>query len=642
MKSKKRMLTSAVAVILTSVLIFTACTTPAQPGPVETPPTPPPATTPATPPAAPPQVEAPIAAEPRQDPMRFVNALREIVPPATINTAPIIQDGQTLRVGLATATSFTGLLDPLFTTNTVDTDAASFIRGPGLFFENDDLTIGDAGMARIEEWCHDTQSILIIMQEEVFWHDGVQLTLGDLVFAYEVISHPDYTGTRWTTFVWNTVGTREFRAGEADYISGLVLSEDGMELRMYFEEWSPALPFFGFWTAPSPRHHLEHIPVADMAAHENVRANTLGFGPFILEEVVPGESHLFVRNENYWLGRPQVERVIFETVPSASAGMEIAAGNFDIIRGFAQSMYEHYVGADNFGFVGVVGRNSITGHSFVMGHFDGETTSVVREYGRKTDCVYLRRAIAMAIPHDLIGEQLFGGLLVPAVSNMALFHEPFFDPDLDFFRYNPEAAMQLLDEAGYAFGPDGFRRMPDGSELVIYMLYQNPATTAAEMRIELELQSIRDIGINAQLYDGRTVDFQVFGEMVNSHGPWGWDITVHGWSVGNNPNPNNLWGPYSVLNRPRYTSERFYYLLRDRIVNDERMWDPDFARETYWEWQRAMFDEVPFYPTTWSVVLSAVNNRVAGYSRDAYSDSRLGGNLVWHTVGVTAPTAYGQ
>jgi len=587
-------------------------------------------------------------------PMQMIEALHATIPTDVINdNAPI--EGGTLRVALSTGSSFTGLLDPLFTTGSLCPMASDFIRGPNLFTENPDLTIGDRGMARIDEWCHETQSILIVMQHEVFWHDGVQLTLDDLVFAYEVISHPDYTGTRWTGFVWNVVGTHEFRVGERDYISGLVLSDCRMQLRMYFSDWNPSLQYFGFWHQPSPRHHLEHIPVAVLPSHENVRANTLGFGPFMVESYIPGPqfgaiSYTFVRNGNYWLGMPGVERVVFEILHPDLAGEAIENGEFDIIHGFRMSDFEDFPNPTNFQFIGYINRNSINYHAFVQGYFDEETQRVVLEPDRVMSCIYLRRAMAMAVPHSEISRELFSGLLVPAVNNMPLFHEYFFDPELNFYRFNPEEARRILDLAGYAMGADGFRRRPCGGELIIYMLYQNPGSTAADERREIEMQSFRDIGLNVQLYRdrhpfgtpravGTTVTFPRFGELVNSFGPVGFDVIVGGWSVGNNPNPTNLWGPYSRLNMPRFTSPQTYYIFTERLTSDQ-MWDRDFSLETYRMWQRAVYEEVPFSPTTWGVALRAVNNRVQNFSAAVHGDPNTPGAGFWWLVQLTADEPY--
>jgi len=586
-------------------------------------------------------------------PMQMIEDLRAAIPTCVVNdNAPI--EGGTLRVALSTQTRFTGLIDPLFTTGSICPMVAEFIRGPGLFTEAPDLTIGDGGIARIDEWCHETRSILIVMQHEVFWHDGVQLTLDDLVFAYEVISHPDYRGTRWTSFVWNVVGTHEFRNRERDYISGLVLSDCKMQLRMYFSDWRPSLQYFGFWTAPSPRHHLEHIPIAEMAAHENVRANTLGFGAFIVESYTSGMhgifSYTFVRNENYWLGMPGVERVVFELLHPDRAEEAAESGEFDIVMGFMQSRFEDFPNPTNFQFIGTISRNAINYHAFVQGYFDEESQRIVPDPSRVMSCVYLRRAMAMAIPHSDISRELFGGLLVPAANNMPLMHEYFFDPELNFYRFNPAEAGRILDEAGYAMGSDGFRTRPCGSELVIYMLYQNPGSPAGERRMEIEMQSFRDIGLNVQLYRdrnpqgipariGRTVDFQRFGALLNSPGPLGFDVIVGGWSVGNNPDPTNLWGPYSLLNRPRFTSPQTYYIFSERLTSDQ-MWDSDFSRETYYMWQRAVYEEVPFSPTTWAVILRAVNNRVKNFSSAVHGDPTTPGATYWWLVQLTSDTPY--
>ena len=574
------------------------------------------------------------------DPLAAIRLAQQRFPDAVVNNGEHI-GGNTLRIAVASSTTFSGLIDRLFTSRTIDTDVAWFMKGTGLFASDpdNDIRIGRGGMASIDEWCHDTQSILIRLNYEVFWHDGVQLTLDDLVFVYETISHPDYTGVRWTAMVWNVVGTHAFRNGEADHISGLVLSDCRMELRMYFYEWSPSLQYFGFWNALSPRHHLEHIPVAELAQHPNVRHNALGWGPFIPVSHVPGESWLFRANDNYWQGRPYVDYLTFQIIPPASAPMHAEAGTFDIIRGFPTSQVEHFPNPTNFMYVGLLNRAGVAYIGFSMGYFDS-TYSIVRP-DENALSIYIRRAMARAIPWQDISNYLFSGLLVPAGNIMAMMHRDLHDPSLNFNRYNPAEANRILDAAGYTQRcPQGFRRNPDGSELVIRMLFNNPATAAAETSIQMQLQSFRDIGLDVRLYQDRTWDQNVALSMLNStDAPFNFDMFAGSWSVSTNPSPNNLWGPYSRLNRPRYTSPTFYEII-NTIQTDPRMWDPDFALEVYHRWQRAFYDEVPAFPTTWSLGIRAVNNRVAYFNTRLPSNPRHPSHLQYHLVRLTAATPY--
>ena len=569
----------------------------------------------------------------------IINNARTKVPMQVINTNAAIEGG-TLRVGVASNSTFAGVLDRLFTQTTLDADAADLMFFP-TFTIGSDLLHANTGIFRVDEWCHDTRSILIVQQYEVNWHDGVPLTLDDLVFAYEVISHRDYTGIRWTESVWNIVGTRAFRDGEADYISGLVLSDDHRSLRMYFESWHPALLFVGaFWGNPSPRHHLEHIPVGDLAAHENVRGNTLGYGPFILESQVPGESKVFVRNPDFFLGETGVERIIYQIIPPGNVPMEIQSGNFDIVTSHPISMW--YDDPINYQFVGRVGPNVSWWYSFHLGTYCADTNRITLREDANMACIYLRRAISMAFPLTDIGQALFNGLSFPSINTMNLQHSAFFVPDTNMHTFNPEEARRILDIAGYEVGPDGFRTRPDGSPLVVYLLWQQPGSPAAEMNLEMHLQSARDIGINMQLYQGRAHDFQVFVELSNYQGPVGWDIVSWGWGGGNNPDPAAIWGHTSV-NRSRYTSERWDAIF-DILLNDPRMWDPEFMIYMYQQWQHAWYESVAAFVGTSSVQLFGVNNRVRNFSTqppsDVNGDFRVPAHWNWWLVQLTADEPY--
>ena len=574
------------------------------------------------------------------DPWALINYTRERVPMAVTNDNPAI-DGGTLRVGISTGSSFSGLLDPLFTTTTLDNDAALLMIGPSLFSIGHDLMHSNLGIARIDEWCHDTQSILIVQQYFPVWHDGVPFTLDDLVFAFEVISHPDYTGIRWDADAQNIVGTVELREGTADYISGLVLSEDKHSLRMYFHNWHPALQFPGaFWSSPSPRHHLEHIPVAELASHENVRGNTLGFGPFILESQVPGESKVFVRNENFFLGMPEVESIIYTIIPPASTPLEIQSGNLDIVTAHPISLW--YENPVNYQFIGRLGAAFSSWYNFNLGNFNPETGRNELREDATMACIYLRRAISLAFPLQEIGAAVFNGLSIPANNTMNLQHSAFFVPGLNMHSFDPDRARQILDDAGYTFGSDGFRTHPDGSPLVIYLLWQQPGSPAAETNLAMHLQSANDIGINMQLYQGRPHDFQAFVEIINDAGSTGWDIASNSWGGGHNPNPESVWG-HSVINRSGWTSERWDAIF-ETIRSDPRMWDLDFMTELYHEWQHAWFEELPAAVGTISVQLFAANNRVKNFSTMppgyAAGNMRVPMQDNWWLVQLTADEPY--
>ena len=76
-----------------------------------------------------------------------------------------------------------------------------------------------------------------------------------------------------------------------------------------------------------PQHLLEG---EDMQESAFFRA-PVGTGPYKLESWDAGQSIVLVRNEDYFLGAPNIERVIFKIVPDDNAqAMQLESGEIDL------------------------------------------------------------------------------------------------------------------------------------------------------------------------------------------------------------------------------------------------------------------------------------------------------------------------
>ena len=153
---------------------------------------------------------------------------------------------------------FSGTIEATHVLDATNSRIAQLIGGE-IVSTNTDFTFGEGGIATIE-FAPDLMSVTIEMQHDVYWHDGVPLTLDDLVFAYEIIAHPDYTGPRFTSahFFPIIVGVDEYLRGESDHIAGLALSNNGRTLVISYTEPLPPSAVFagGIWLSPTPRHQF--------------------------------------------------------------------------------------------------------------------------------------------------------------------------------------------------------------------------------------------------------------------------------------------------------------------------------------------------------------------------------------------------
>ena len=551
--------------------------------------------------------------------------------PSNINTGASHVEGTTLMVGMSAASPWPGVFGgAVFSTGAEDSDIAAIAGlGSGVLSISDAGTWGQEGIAT---FAHNLEnhSIILTQTVDVFWHDGTPLTLADLAYAYYVLANPDYTGIRFSGPTTRVVGIMDYHNGYASHIEGLVLSNNNRTLTIYFDTLTPDMMFPGsFWTAPMPRHIFENIPVADMANSPYVLTNPIGWGPFIVEHIVPGESVMFVRNDNYVWGRPHVERIVLERVAPELAGTAMASGRYDVLLRFGTAFYADYSNPSNFQFLGTLdwGYQYI---SFRLGHFDFDNNVNVYSPNRTMSNPALRRAMAFAIDHASVSELLFDGLQFPATSVMTPNFTGLMDLTVPAIQYNPELANQILDEAGFTTrDAQGYRNHPDGSPLTV--TWAEGTSPLDDTIVPLYINFWREIGVRVELWRGQT-----------HAGPYLWDVLDYDadndeidmywarWTNIGNPSPVGRWG-HSIWNPSRYISPELEAIFEGLIA--EENWDEEYLRAAYSRWQWYVYENAFFLPTRWVVSLTAVNNRVAAFDVDPQTPHR---EFFWHSVRLSA------
>jgi len=493
----------------------------------------------------------------------------------------------------------------------------------------------------VASWAFDqeNQVFTITLNHNIYWHDGTPLTLADLVYTYYVMAHPDYTGIRFSTYERQVTGIMDYHNGYADSIVGLVLSNNDRVLEIHLDNISPALLYGGLWTTPLPKHIFENIAVADMANSPYVLTNPIGWGPFMVRTVVPGESVHMVRNPNYVWGVPYIEEVIVERIEPSMAGAAMDAGRFDMIESFPQILFEDHENPTNFTFLG--SPNSEYRYiAFRLGHWDDYNNVNVFDPNREMNNVYLRRAMAHAVDQNILGQQLFSGLAFAAGSFIAPNHAALMDTSLPGFPYDPEYAKSILDAGGFPLGEDGFRTWPDGSPLTV--IWAHPTDTATEdILVPFFLNSWAEIGVRVELWQGRTHD-QVFLWDTLDFDDDNDEIHIYTgrWVAGSNPNPDGRWG-HAIWNPSRYNSPEWEAILDS--LSDPSMFDEAVMIANYAALQAHLQEVVPFFPTEWRITLTAVNNRVAFLeTRGIISVGVPLSEGGWHMIRLTSATPYSR
>lgn len=546
-------------------------------------------------------------AEPTQPPANISEEAAQsgdLFPNAVNNTDPSITGG-TLKVALVADSAFAGVLNPVVYEDNYDAQVIQW------FSENilsaDENFVFDQDGAATYEYDAAAKTVTLHMKDGVKWHDGEPVTLDDLVYAYEVISHKDYKGLRYDAQTTNVVGVEEYHDGKADKISGLELSEDKMTLTMHFKEFFPSVLVGGFWIAPIPRHYYQDVPVKEMASNEKSRTKPIGFGPYKVKNVVPGEAVEYERFDDYWQGAPKLDGVVVTVVNPDLVPAAMQEGKFDIAE-FSTQQYPDYLDPTNYTYIGQL-ETVFNYTGFKLGKWDAEKNTNIVNPDSKMWNVKLRQAIGFAMDNETLVKNLYNGLRFRATTVITPRHGTYQNKELVGYDYQPEKAKQLLDEAGYVdVDGDGFREDPQGKPFTITWAMMEGQ--GADVIAQFFMQNWADVGLKVELYNGRLTEFNAFYDAVEMDDP-AIDMYNAAWQTGFDPNPDNLWGHDSSANYTRYTSDSFDAIIKD--ISSDKAWDSAFLSQKYHEWQQAFFDEAPAIPTQWRVTPQAVNNRVKNY-----------------------------
>jgi len=230
--------------------------------------------------------------------------------------------------------------------------------------------------------------------------------------------------------------------------------------------------------------------------------------------------------------------------------------------------------------------------------------------------ITVRRAIAHVINRDEIILELFQGYMLP-LAEFVPPASPFFNPDTEVAEYDPELAKQILDEAGYVMGPDGFRIDPATGQRMRDMYILTPTMEAAPtsaMLGEMIAEAARSIGLPVY---AQPMDFNVITQRLYTDVNGDRDFDMYALAWGLSRFPTHL---YSLFHS-RFDVEGAQNIpgLRDPLYDQlaERVWTPrslEEAMEAAYEAQEMLSILQPYVPLYSRPYIDAFRiDRVTGF-----------------------------
>ncbi|AWE06615.1 oligopeptide ABC transporter substrate-binding protein [Lysinibacillus sp. 2017] len=547
------------------------------------------------------------------------------LPMEVTNDGDVI-DGGTLKFALVTDSPFQGILLAELYENGFDADLMEFMSN-SIFDTDGDFLITDEGIAKLGVDA-DNNKVTVTIQQDVKWSDGEPLTADDIIYSYEIIGHPKYTGIRYDGDFENIIGAAEYKAGTADSISGIKKIDD-KTVEISMTKVSPAIYSGGdgLWGYAAPKHQLKDIKMEDLISSDAVRKTPVTLGAFKIDKLVDGESIQYVANENYWRGTPKLDKVVLQVVPSASIGEALRTGQYDMLSSFPATQYDGVKDLQN---VAVLARPELAYSylGFKVGKYDqANSINVTDTDNTKMGDVKLRQAIGYAIDVEQVTERFYQGLRSRATSLIPPAFASFHDNSLTGFNYDPEKANALLDEAGYKdVDGDGIREDKDGNKFSINLASMSGSDTD-EAIVEYYRQNWKEVGLDVQLTTGRLIEFNSFYDKVKADDAE-IDMFMAAWGTGTNPSPLGLYGSTAAFNYSRFTTPELEKLLVD--IDSKEAIDADYRANAFKAWEEYMFSQATTIPTYFRTEILPINKRIKNYNVS------YDGGTKWHEIELTS------
>ncbi len=474
------------------------------------------------------------------------------------------------------------ILDPRFATDAISQRIGELMFDPLVRLDSQGGFVGD--LAESVERTSPTE-IVFHLRHGVRFSDGRALTARDVKYTFDFVLDPANLSPK---------------RGGLQPLSSIEVVDDYTIRMSTHAPYAPALEMA----------MLEIVPYGTPSRGSDTPDAPPGTGPFRLVSFERDDRVVMDRNPAGAAAAENVRGIVFKVVPDPTVrALELAESVCDIAPNDIQAELLPYLRSQ--ADLSVVEAPGTT-YQYLIFNFADPRLRDLR----------IRRAIAYSIDREQIVKsylrgtaRLATGILSP--ENWA------YNGDVTSYRYDPDRARHLLDEAGYPIRANGMRNLG--------FVYK---TTPEGVRMGEVIQAmLRRVGIELYIRNNEWATF--YGDMARGN----FDLASMQWVGVRDPHHyymtlDSKMTPTRGLNRGHYSNPEMDRLVEAGDVTIDR----DARKKIYAQVQKLAADDLPYVSLWWQDNVVVMNRSVEGF-RPYPNGSLL--SLASLRLRVAASTAFG-
>lgn len=368
-------------------------------------------------------------------------------------------------------------LSPIY----MDFDAGNWKVFNGLVDYDANLNLVPDLAAELPQVSPDGRTVTVRLRPDVRFHDGTPLTADDVVFTWQALLDPQAASPLRGRFDLANV-LREVRALDPQTVEFSLARTD------------PAF-IHKLYVGIVPRHLLAGKDVKS----DRFNREPVGTGPYVFRAWRPGERIVLERNPDYFREGPRIPRLVYTFVEDENARAALLRSGEVDAAGLPPRLAAGFRDDSRFQVVEVPSADA--------------RVAVLPSEDPDLQDPRVRRALSLAVNRQAMVDGILSGAGEPAYGPFIRGAAPPAIP------YDPDQARDLLRQAGWTPGADGFLQR-DGRRLAFTLLY--PASDSVRKELALAVRSdLAAVGVDATVEGvGWDVIYQRLGEAGNVFG-WG-------------------------------------------------------------------------------------------------------------------------
>lgn len=368
---------------------------------------------------------------------------------------------------------------------------------------------GSLSPALAESWERvDGKTPDLTIRQGVKFHDGSTLTVDDVVFSFGETRRTDPKSPGFGTAQQFLKTIKSVEALDDRRVRVTAVTDDPvLELRL--TAWGSQIVSKAAFEAAGGFDGFAQAPV--------------GTGPYKVDSMSPDAVELSAF-EDYWGGAQEIKKIVYRSSPELSSRIAgLASDDFDLITDVPADQFEPIRRDDSLEIVG----GTVASVRVIKFDTRNETLKDVR----------VRRALGLAVDRKAIVDALWQGLVSIPNGHQLPTYGPLYDPDRPAYKYDPDAAKKLLDEAGYDGTPIPYR---------VRVAAYGPELATAQVVVAMWEQVGLKIDLQIKENFGQLLEYPGTG-MRNGVDP----VLVNDPLFG-------LWRSYDESEKEVWTNEEFY------------------------------------------------------------------------------------